>query len=146
MLDVAPKAPNDWIARSGYKLVYSATPTAYWLSEEKARKVTDLSYSLGLVIDKDAVVTQVIWDGPTFASGITVGTTILAVDGRAFDADGLKAAITNAASSGKPIELLVKKGDRYMTVPIAYKDGLKYPRLDKVGAGETMLDRLLAKK
>jgi predicted metalloprotease with PDZ domain len=144
VLDVAPKAPNDWIARAGYKLAYTPTPTPYWLSEEKARKITDLSYSLGLVIDKDAVVTQVIWDGPTFASGITVGTTILAVDGRAFDAEGLKSAITAAATSGKPIELLVKKGDRYTTVAITYRGGLLYPRLDKVAQGETMLDRLLA--
>ena len=126
------------------------TPTPFWLSEEKARKVTDLSYSIGLVIDKDAAVTQVIWDGPTFASGITVGTTILAVDGRAYDADALKTAITTAATSGKPMELLVKKGDRYLTVPIPYKDGLKYPRLEKVAdrrndarpaAGAAAIDR-----
>jgi predicted metalloprotease with PDZ domain len=144
VLDVAPTAPNDWIARSGYKLSYTATPTAYWTSEEKARKITDLSYSLGMVLDKDGVVTQVIWDGPVFASGITAGTSILAVNGGAFDADKLKAAITAATTSGKPIDLLVKKGDRFMTASIAYKDGLKYPRLEKTGSGETMLDRLLA--
>ncbi|TVV74908.1 M61 family metallopeptidase [Sphingomonas solaris] len=141
---VAPQAPLGWLATSGYRLAYTAEPTAYWLSEEKARKITDLSYSLGMVIDKDAQVTQVIWDGPAFAAGITSGTTLLAVGGHALDADDLKRAITDAKTSGKPIELLVKKGDRFQTVSIAYRGGLQYPRLEKVAKGEAALDRLLA--
>ncbi len=142
--DIAKAAPLDWIARGGYRLTYTSEPTAYWLSEEKARKINDLSYSLGLVADKDGIVTQVIWDSPAFVAGITAGTTLLATDGRAYDADGLKEAIRAAATSGQPIALLVKKGDRFLTASIPYKGGLKYPRLEKVAKGDAPLDRLLA--
>ncbi len=144
--DIAPQAPLGWLAGSGYRLAYTPEPTAYWLSEEKARKILDLSYSLGLVLDNEAKVTQVIWDGPAFAAGITVGATVLAVDGQAYDADGLKQAIRSAATSGQPIGLLVKKDDRFITASIPYKGGLLYPRLEKTGGGEGTLDRLLARR
>jgi len=39
--------------------------------------------------------------------------------------------------------LLVKAGDRYRTVEIAYFDGLRYPRLEKAG-GAASLDAILA--
>ncbi len=146
--DVAPQAPLAWIARSGYRLVYTAEPTDYWKSEETARKILDLNYSLGLVVSRDGAtsgqVSQVIWDSPAFVAGITNGASIVAVNGRAYDADDLKEAVRAAATSGQPIALLVKKGDRYETVSIPYKGGLKYPRLEKVAKGEAPLDRLLA--
>jgi hypothetical protein len=39
---------------------------------------------------------------------------------------------------------MVKRGERYLTLPIAYREGLKYPWLERVGEAETGLDRLLA--
>jgi predicted metalloprotease with PDZ domain len=140
---VAPRAPLGWVEKGGYKLVFDAKPTDYWKSEEKARKITDLSYSLGIVIGKEDMLTQVIWDSPAFAAGLTTGCTVLALDGRAFDADALKTAITDAVASHKPIELLVKQGDRYRTVSIGYYGGLRYPKLEKVAKGEAWLDKLL---
>lgn len=140
----APRAPLEWLERGGYKLVYTPEPTAYWKSEEKARKITDLSYSLGFVVDKDNNLSSIVWDSPAFAVGLTVGTKILAVGGFDYNADALKAAITNAAKTKQPIELMVKQGARYRTVNIAYTDGLRYPRLEKIGKGEGWLDRLLA--
>ncbi|MET0376888.1 MAG: peptidase M61, partial [Rhizorhabdus sp.] len=145
--DIAKAAPLDWIAKGGYRLVYSAEPTAYWTSEETARKIVDLSYSLGLVVSTDgdskAQVNQVIWDSPAFAAGITAGSTIVAVNGDAYDADTLRTAVRGATTSGKPIGLIVKKGDRYVVASIPYKGGLLYPRLEKVAKGEAGLDRLL---
>ena len=45
---------------------------------------------------------------------------------------------------GTPIELLVKRGTRYLTVPVAYHGGLRWPWLERAGSGEQGLDRLLA--
>lgn len=42
------------------------------------------------------------------------------------------------------MSLLVKKGDEYRTVALDWHDGLRYPRLEKIGTGEGGLDRLLA--
>ncbi len=144
---VAPRAPLGWLARSGYKLVYAKEPTAYWTSEEKARKIVDLSYSLGLAVNsRDDTLASVLWDGPAFKAGLTVGTKLLAVGGRAYDADRLRKAVEEAQASGKPVELLVKREDRYETVRIDWTGGHRYPRLEKVAGGSGWLDRLLAPK
>src|SRR5258706_2769143 len=76
-----PGAPLDGLVRGGYKLVYTDTPTDYFRSGELRRSSSDLTYSLGLVVDKDARLTQVLWDGPAFKAGLTVSTQIISVDG-----------------------------------------------------------------
>ena len=64
-----PGAPLDGIARGGYKLVYTETPTAYAKTADAAGKRTDLNYSLGLSAGNDAVVSTVMWQGPAFKAG-----------------------------------------------------------------------------
>jgi len=140
---IAPRAPLDWLKRGGYRLVYATTPTPYWKARETLLKFTDFSYSLGFTLDKGNSLSQVMWDSPAFNAGLTVGSVLLAVNGQEYDSDVLAAAITAAAKSRKPISLLVKQGDRYFTADIAYFDGLKYPRLEKIGSGKARLDALL---
>jgi hypothetical protein len=66
------------------------------------------------------------------------------VNGRSFDADALKRAIENAKGSAPAVDLLVKSGDLYRTVKLDWHQGLKYPRLEKVGKANGTLDALLA--
>ncbi len=150
MYAVQPKASLDWIARGGYRLVYVDKPTTWWKSAESHREATDLSYSLGLAISAKAGavgnVTAVSWGGPAFQAGLTVGTRIVAVDGRSYDKDLLLATITAARGGTAPIRLLVRQNDQYRTVDLKWNDGLRYPHLEKVGKGESGLDKLLAPK
>ncbi|HWW65019.1 MAG TPA: peptidase M61 [Sphingomonadaceae bacterium] len=142
--DVRPHAPLGWLEKGGYKLVYTAQPTAFWTANEKARKITDLSYSLGITIDRNDTLSQVIWDSPAFKAGLTTGAKLVALGGKSFDAEALKKQIGEAATSGKPVTLLVKEGDGYRTVGIPYSGGLRYPRLERTGSGPAALDKLLA--
>jgi predicted metalloprotease with PDZ domain len=136
-----PGAPLDGVARSGWKLIYTEQPSNFFKDEEAYRKVTDFSYSLGFGIDNDGRLVNLVWDSPAFKAGLTGGYTLLAVDGRAFKAELLKAAITAAKSSNEPIELLLKKDDRYLTRRIDYHEGMKYPHLLRI---EGTPDRLAA--
>ncbi len=138
------KPPLDWIQRGGYRLVYRETPTAYFTSREKDREVFDLTYTLGITIGKDGDITGVAWDSPLFNEGVTSGTRIVAINGRAYSNDDLKGAITAAKGGKTPIQLLVKKGDLYRTIAVPYYQGLRYPVLEKVGTGPSTLDALLA--
>lgn len=138
-----PGAPLDGIARGGYRLVYTATQNDYAKAADTAGKRTDLNYSLGLTVGNDAGITTVMWGGPAFKAGLTVGTTILSVNGSPFDGDGLKRAVT-AAAAGAPVELIVRTGDRYRVVRIAWTGGLRYPRLEPNGTGPRRLDAILA--
>lgn len=138
-----PGAPLDGLARGGYRLVYTDTPTDYFSSAETRRKSTDLSYSIGVIIGQDGMLTAVDWDGPAFKAGLTNGSQIIAVNGETFNADDLKDAIRNARTGAAPIDLLVKDNEQYRTVRIDYHDGLRYPRLEKVAGASASLDAIL---
>jgi hypothetical protein len=72
-----------------------------------------------------------------------VGNQIVAVNGITFDIEDLKRAITDAKQTGDAIEILIKDGDRYRTVSIEYRDGLRYPHLERDGSGAALLDQIL---
>jgi predicted metalloprotease with PDZ domain len=138
-----PGAPLDGITRGGYKLVYTDTPSDYFKDSEARRKVTDLTYSLGMVIGAEGRLNDVLWEGPAFKNGLTVGTQIIAVNGTTFNVDRLKRAIKDAKQTGTAIELLVKNVERFRTVQIDYHEGLRYPHLEREGAGSARLDQIL---
>jgi predicted metalloprotease with PDZ domain len=138
-----PGAPLDGISRGGYKLVYTDTPSNYFKDSEVRRKVTDLTYSLGMIIAAESKLSDVFWEGLAYKIGLTVGTQIIAVNGIAFDADQLKNAIKDGNKTGAAIELLVKNGNRFRTVKIDYHDGLRYPHLEREGSAPARLDQIL---
>ncbi|CAN5499893.1 M61 family metallopeptidase [soil metagenome] len=139
-----PGAPLDGLKRGGYRLIYTDTPTDYAKSDETRRKSTDLTYSLGLSLNKDGEFTAVQWEGPAFKAGLTDGMKLIAVNGLAYDAERLKDAVTAAKGGKAPLELLVKAGERYRTVRIDYHDGLRYPRLERIAGTPARLDDILA--
>ena len=83
------------------------------------------------------------WDGPAFDQAVTVGTQVVAVNGVAFGADVLRRAITAAKEPATPIELLLKTGDQYRTVMLEYRDGLRYPRLERIADAPDRLGEIL---
>ena len=138
-----PGAPLDGIVRGGYKLVYTNTPSSYFKDSESSRRVTDLTYTVGMVVGNDASLTDVLWGGVAFTNGLTIGTQIVAVDGTAYTSDRLKDAIESAKKNPDPIELLVRNGDRFRTIRFNYHDGLRYPHLDRDAATPARLDDIL---
>ena len=138
-----PGAPLDGVTRGGYKLVYTDTPSNYFKDSEVRRKVTDLTYSLGMIIAAESKLSEVLWEGPAYKAGLTVGTQIVAVNGIAFDAGQIKNAIKDANKPGAAVELLVKNGNRFRTIKIDYHDGLRYPHLEREGSAPARLDQIL---
>ena len=138
---VRTHAPLDGFTRGGYRLVYTDTPTDWFKSNEKARKITDLTYSGGLVLGKEGEITEVAWDSPAFNAGLTVGSKLIAVNGRALDTDQLKGAIKAKKS---PLTLLVRTGDVFRTTEFIYDGGLRYPKFERTGSAPGSLDALLA--
>jgi len=139
---VAPAYPLDGLARGGYKLVYVEKPTDYWNDNEASRKIVDLTYSLGLTLNREATITGVLWEGPAFKAGLTSGDKILAVNGIAYDTGRLKEAITAAKGGKDPITLIVKDGDHFKVVEIKYNGGLRYPRLERIEGKPDLLSKI----
>ena len=135
--------PLDGLAASGWKLVYADTPNAFHLLEQASRKEADHSASIGLVVGSDdGRIRDVRWEGPAFKAGLAPGGSVVAVNGRAFEAEVLREAI--AGSSGQPIELLVRHGEWFRTLRLDYRGGLRYPRLERIAGRPDRLGAILA--
>ncbi|WP_308238202.1 PDZ domain-containing protein [Phenylobacterium sp. J367] len=141
--EVAPEPPLDGITRGGYRLIYTETPTEFWKDNEASRKMVDLTYSVGMTLNREATITGVLWNGPAFKAGLTNSDKIIAVNGIAYDTERFKEAIT-AAKAGQPISLIVKDGDHYRTVAIDYRGGLRYPRLERIEGAPDRLSAIYA--
>ncbi len=143
-----PGAPLEGLTRGGYRVVYTDTPSEFFKSSDEMSKSTGFMYSLGLVVGKEALITEIQWDGPVFKAGVTVGATVVAVNGVPFEPGVLKDAIKAAARpNAASIELLVKADNRYRTVKVDYHGGLRYPKLERIGdpstLGPALLDAIL---
>lgn len=136
-------APLDGLARGGYRLAYVEEPSEFQRSLETRSKRSDFSYSLGLTVGDDGQLVAVLWDGPAFKAGLTVGDTLIAVNGEAFTTKHLKEAIAAAKAEQKPVELLIKNGSRYRTVPVDYRGGLRFPKLQRIDGTPARLDAIL---
>ncbi len=138
-------APLAGIEKAGYKLVWKETPNTFEEGRAADNKGNNLFYSLGVSLDKDGKVTGTRWDGPAFDAGLVNGAKIVAVNGVAYDADTIKAAITAAKGTKEPIQLLVQRGDKFLNVPMPYYGGLRYPWLERLPTrGAVGLDQLLS--
>ena len=131
------------LADSGWRLVFRETPSIFLQRAQDANEMVDRTFSIGLAIDKETRISQVIWDSPAFKAGLTLGTTIVAVNGRAYKSDLLDQAIREAQDPAKPVELLVRDLDRYRTVKLDYTGGLRYPDLERVAGTADRLSDIL---
>ena len=133
-------SPAQGLQRAGYRLTYTDTPSNYFSNDSEGGGALNLTYSLGLTLSSTGAVGSVLWEGPAYDAGLALGATVVAVNGLAYDADRMRAAVRARA----PIELIVREGDRFRTVSIPYRDGLRYPRLERVAGTPARLDQILA--
>jgi len=141
--DVAKNAPLDGLERGGYKLVYSDTPNTVWRDGEVRSRGANLLYSIGLSVDQNGKITLIQWDGPAWKAGLNTSLTITGVNGQAFSADRLKAAVAGT-KSGTPVDLLIRMGETFKTVRLDYRGGHRYPRLERIANKPAYIDDILA--
>jgi predicted metalloprotease with PDZ domain len=126
---------------SGWRLVYKDEPSE--IAKANAGDSADFVYSLGLSLGKDGNIGDVRWDSPAFDAGIGSGTTVVAVNGQAYDKDVLEDAVKAAKDGKAPIELLLKEFDRYRTVKLDWHGGLRYPHLERIAGKPDYLTPIL---
>ena len=135
----------DGIERGGWKLGYDATPNLAVADAEGADEYDDFRYSLGLKIARDGgTIGEVVWDSPAFKAGLARDVVVVAVNGEAYDAKRLSRAIVDAQSSSRPVELLLRQGERYRTAKIDYRDGLRAPHIERIAGRPDFLGDILS--
>ncbi len=151
-----PGAPLDGLARSGWKLVYSETPSDTARADEGEERYADLSHSLGFTVGSprggsfmfpgaDSRISNVVWGGPAFKAGMAPSATLVAVNNRAYKPELLKQAVTANKDGKAPIELLLREGDNFRTLKLDWRGGLRYPKLERIDGSEDRLAALLGK-
>ncbi|CAM3191954.1 M61 family metallopeptidase [Sphingomonas antarctica] len=142
-------APLDWVAASGYELRYDDTPSVFTKAVSASRKTLDLNYSLGISVGKPtgatvSKISGVMWDGPAYKAGLTVGQELVAVNDRPYTDEAINDAIKAAKGGRDPIRLTTKTQGLVKTYDLRWNGGLRYPHLVKVAKGDGPLDKLLA--
>ena len=136
-------APLGGIERGGWKLVYNEQPNAFTKALEKLVKFADFSYSLGFTVAKDGNLDDVIVGSPAYQSGIGPGMKLVAVNGRKWTPEVLRAALKAGQTTPVAIELLVENAQFFQTYSISYHDGDKNPHLERVSGQPDLLTTLL---
>ena len=126
----------------GYRLVYDDSQNSTIGAAERVGKYIDQSFGPGFVVGEDGIVRTVVWDSPAFRAGMAIGNDITAIGDTEFSAEAFREAV-RATAEGRSLTLTVRRDKRYRTITLDYSGGLRYPRLEKTGEGQTSLDRLL---
>ncbi|RSL16055.1 glycyl aminopeptidase [Edaphobacter aggregans] len=139
-----PHADLSGIERGGYKLVFTDKPSVSERTMAMAggprRGGLNVWYSLGLRVSAEGVISDVRWSGPADKAKLAPGQKIIAVDGRVFSADALKAAIKNAKGKTEPIHFILQSDTFVTLADIDYHDGERYPSLVRVEGTPAYLD------
>ncbi len=126
-----PNAPKGGIENGGWHLAYTEERNENQLASDVAHKTLDLSFSIGLVLDDDGSIRDVIPDMAAAVAGIGPGMKLQAVNGRQWSPEVLRQAIQATKTAPKPLELLVASGNYFKTYGLNYHGGLRYPHLER---------------
>lgn len=104
-----PQAPLDGLERAGWRLSWAETESPLAHNSDSEWRSDDFAYSLGLYLKRDGQVDGVLWDSPAWSAGLSRAVQLVAVNGTAYKAERLAAAITANKGGQAPIALLLRR-------------------------------------
>jgi predicted metalloprotease with PDZ domain len=138
-----PRAPLGGIRNGGWRLIYNEVQGHYQKALETAHKVADFSYSLGMRLNEDGGVGDVVPGMPAAEAGMGPGMKIVNVNGRAYSLERLREALHEGKTSRAPLELTVQNGDFSKTYRIDYHGGERFPHLERDSARADLLQQII---
>lgn len=142
--EVAVHPPTDELARSGWKLEYTASPNEFIAADESLGKMVDAWYSVGLHVNDKGEIEDVRPNSAAWNAGLAPGMKITAIDGQGYDKDVLAYALRVAQRSGAPMKVIAEHSGWFATYDVAYRDGPKYPHLVRLPATTDVLSEIMA--
>ncbi len=123
LTSLSQHAPMGGLEKSGWRVVYNATPNAV---------TQTLMYSLGLSADSEGKIVDVERGGPCDGAGIVPGMSIVAVNGETWDAKKLLSAVIASKTNSEPIRLKTQLAGAFQEFSLDYHGGVLYPHLERV--------------
>lgn len=136
LTSLSPQAPLGGLERSGWRLVYDATPNVFLRS-------TVILYTIGLQVGGDGVVGDVARGGAPYAAGIVPGMKIVKVNGKDWVAKEFRPLLANA-KPGEKVELTTEYAGVTQVFSIDAGHGLRYPHLQRIPGTPDLLTAYLA--
>jgi predicted metalloprotease with PDZ domain len=141
--NVTPRVPLTGVEGGGWRLVYTDTPNHYMQAQEQTAEGIDLSYSLGLTINNEGEIVDVIPGQAADKAGLGPGMKLVAVNGRRASAEVLRQSVRATKTASEPLDLLVENGEFYKTYRLNYHGGERYPHLERISERPDLLDEIL---
>lgn len=138
------RAPLGGIENAGWRLVYVDKAPDTLVAREEARKVVDLTTSIGVVVKEDGFLFDVIPGMAADKAGVGPGMKLVAVGGRRFTPRVMRAALAQGKGKPDPLELIVQNGDFMSVHKLDYHDGERWPSLERDPTRPDLLSAILA--
>ena len=144
--DVAPQAPLNGLRRSGWQLTFDDTPNPFLEDVQRSSSLFNLSFSLGIWINRDGVIQDVLFGSPAFQGGISAGARLDSINGRSWSIETAREEILAAEHQKAPIALAITVGKESKRVKLEYYGGLRYPHLTHLSTQADQLEAILASR
>ncbi|MEX2316119.1 MAG: hypothetical protein WD669_03140, partial [Pirellulales bacterium] len=138
-----PRAPLEGITGGGWKLVYNDQPNIDMKDREERYSSSDLTYSLGMQVNEDGVIGDVVPGLPAYRAGLSPGMKLIAVDGRKWSAEVLRAAVKGSKGESGPPQLLAENGEFIKSYSLDYREGERYPHLERDASKPDVLSEII---
>ena len=126
------RAPLGGVEAGGYHLTYVDHMSEAQSATEQIRPNISVGYSIGLRLNHDGSIIDVLPEMPAGKAGIGPGMKVVSVNGQRYSGEVLREEIHNT-KIGRPLELVVANGKSLATYRLDYHDGEKYPVLQRNG-------------
>ncbi len=136
-------APLGGITNGGWQLAWSDSLTGPIKASEKGYERVDESRSIGIVLDKDGVVTDVLHGSPAARAGLGPGMKLISANGRRYTAEHLREELRAAKGQDGPFEVVAEHGDFVRVFPIDWRGSAVYPTLARDESKPDMLSEIL---
>ncbi|MFZ0784795.1 MAG: hypothetical protein WAN97_05645 [Candidatus Acidiferrales bacterium] len=140
---VAPDTPAEALENAGWRVVYSDEPNEIEQARDDVKHLVTLTFSIGLTLNEDGTVEDVLYGGPAYKAGIGPNMKIAAVNGQQYSPDTLIDAIEGAEGTTAPIRLIVANGAQVEMHQIDYHGGPRYPHLQRDSSHPDYLGEIL---
>jgi predicted metalloprotease with PDZ domain len=138
-----PRPVSPGLETSGWSVAYTDEPNQAATDEEIVSQQTDLSSSVGLIMDQDGTIVDIVPDSAAGRAGLAPATKVMGVNHRVYSADLLRQSIVHAETNQEPIDLLTLTDGYYTEYQVNYHGGLRSPHLMSIAGKADLLSTIM---
>ena len=138
------RAPTAGIEAAGWRLGYASKRSPLLVGRDEVLETVDVRYSIGLLLDKDGVIVDVVPDSSAWKAGAAPGMKVIGVEQRRYTKNVMRDLIRWSGETSSTIRLLLENGDFFREISVEAIHGERYPALERIAGTPDVLGSILA--